>query len=151
PLCDNSADSLLYVDGRGSQEETWFNSVDTSKVPLDTTIYSLHDLGLDSVLKYAALLGVSEGGPSIITNASAYPNPTGTGTVLTFGTAKEAYVIVNLYDVLGHTAGTAHCEGSIQPGNHSIPLSLIGLPPGTYFARIQTTYGEVQSVKIVKE
>ncbi|HEY3874695.1 MAG TPA: T9SS type A sorting domain-containing protein [Candidatus Kapabacteria bacterium] len=87
----------------------------------------------------------------IIINASASPNPTGTGTVLTFGTAKEAYVIVNLYDVLGHTAGTAHFEGSIEPGNHSIPLSLIGLPPGTYFARIQTTYAEVQSVKIVKE
>ncbi len=151
PICTNSVDSELYVNGRGSQIRTWLDTQDTSKVPLDTTIYSMHDLGLDSVLKYAGLLGVNNNTPSIISSASAYPNPAGTGTVISFGVAREAYVGINLYDVLGHEVSSAGFGAVVEPGNLSVPMSLVGLPPGTYFARIQTTYGEAQTVKLVKE
>ena len=153
PFCDNSSDSQLYVNGRGSQEEEWFNwpGLDTATTPLDTTIYTMHQLGLDSVLKYAGLLGVSSNTPSIISNATAYPNPTGEGTVISFGIAREAYVSINLYNVLGHQVSSAGFGGVVEPGNLSVPMSLVGLPSGTYFARIQTTYGEAQTVKLVKE
>ncbi len=112
----------------------------------------MHDLGLDSVLKYFGMLGVSEGtAPSIISNATAYPNPTGEGTVISFGIAREAYVAINLYDVLGHQVSSSGFGSVVEPGNLSVPISLVGLPSGTYFARIQTTYGEAQTVKLVKE
>jgi hypothetical protein len=152
PLCNNADDSELYVQSRGSQIRTWRDTQDTSKVPLDTTIYPMQDLGLDSLLKYAALLGVNEGNaPSIITNATAYPNPTGEGTVVSFGVSREAYVTIALLDVLGHEVTAPSFGGVVEPGNLSVPLTLQELPSGTYFARIMTTYGEVQTVKIVKE
>ncbi len=151
PACTNSVDSELYVNGRGSQIRTWLDTQDTSTTPLDTTIYTMQQLGLDSVLKYAGLLGVSNNTPSIISNATAYPNPTGEGTVISFGIAREAYVAISLYDVLGHQVSTAGFGGVVEPGNLSVPISLVGLPSGTYFARIQTTYGEAQTVKLVKE
>jgi hypothetical protein len=152
PICNNSYDSELYRDSRGSQEQSWFDTQDTDSVKLDTTIYTMQQLGLDSVLKYAGLLGVSNANtPSIISNASANPNPTGEGTVISFGITREAYVSINLYDVLGHQVSTAGFGGVVEPGNLSVPMSLVDLPAGTYFARIQTTYGEVQSVKLVKE
>src|SRR5581483_1867857 len=153
PLCASIVgyDSLFYGRGRGSQRETWINSQDTSKVKLDTTLPSMHDLGLDSVLKYAAMLGVHDGVTSILSNTSAYPNPTGEGTVISFGTSKEAYVHVELFDALGHTMGRVPFESVIEPGNHEVPISLHDLPNSTYYARIQTTYSEVQTVKLVKE
>ncbi len=151
PLCYSSYDSEFYANGRGSQIRAWLDTQDTATNPLDTTIYTMHQLGLDSVLKYAGLLGVSSNTPSIISNASAYPNPTGEGTVISFGITREAYVTVNLYDVLGHQVSSAGFGGVAEPGNLSVPMSLVGLPSGTYFARIQTTYGEAQTVKLVKE
>ncbi len=153
PLCSGSYDSELYINGRGSQKESYLNwpGLNRDSIPLDTTIYTMQQLGLDSVLKYAGLLGVSSNTPRIISNATAYPNPTGEGTVISFGIAREAYVIINLYDVLGHQVSSAGFGNVVEPGNESIPFSLQGLPPGTYFARILTAYGEVQSVKLVKE
>jgi hypothetical protein len=152
PACDNSGLNQLYVNSRGSQISTWLDTQDTSKVPLDTTIYTMQQLGLDSVLKYAALLGVNEGNaPSIISNATAYPNPTGEGTVVSFGISREAYVSIGLFDILGHQVTSPSFGGVVEPGNLSVPLTLQGLSSGTYFARIMTTYGEAQTVKIVKE
>ncbi len=151
PACNNSGLDQLYLNSRGSQISTWLDTQDTDSVKLDTTIYTMQQLGLDSVLKYAGLLSVSNNTPSIISNATAYPNPTGEGTVISFGIAREAYVSITLYDVLGHQVSTAGFGGVVEPGNLSVPMSLQGLPAGTYFARIQTTYGEAQTVKLVKE
>jgi len=154
PVCWNPSDTELYVNSRGSQKEDWIDwpGMDTSKTPLDTTIYSMHDLGLDSVLKYAGMLGVNNANTtSILSNATASPNPAGTGTEISFSTSREAYVKIDLFNLLGVKVGNAGFESVVQPGNHEVPLSLSGLPSGTYYARIVTTYGEVQTVKLVKE
>jgi hypothetical protein len=153
PLCTNGDDSGLYAGSRQSQYENYLNwpGLNRDSVPFDTTIYTMHQLGLDSVLKYAGLLGVSNNTPSIITNASGYPNPAGAGTVISFGIAREAYVNISLCDVLGHQVSAVGFGSVVEPGNQSVPMSLVGLPSGTYFARIQTTFGETQTVKLVKE
>jgi len=151
PLCDNPDDDELYTGSRGSQLREWRDNQDTTK-PLDTTIYSMHDLGLDSVLKYAAMLGVHSGhSETIIMNPSAYPNPMGKSTVVSFGISREAYVKVEVFDLLGHLAATNGFESVLEPGTYSIPISLATLPAGTYYARIMSTYGEAQTVKLVKE
>jgi hypothetical protein len=114
----------------------------------------MQQLGLDSVLKYAGLLGVQSIQPaSIISSAFATPNPTTSdGVVISFTTSREAYVKLDLYDLLGVQVSSSNTfENVLEPGNHAVPMSLVGLPSGTYYARIMTTYGEVQTVKLVKE
>ncbi len=155
--CDTPILENQFNDTRISQYETWLN--DTT-VPLDTTLPSLASLGLDTLLaRHFLYASVSETPqPGIISNPTAYPNPTGEGTVISFGISQEAYVKIELFDVLGHlVSGSGNrgpgpgFEGLFEPGNKSVPLSLAGLPSGTYFARIQTAYGEAQSVNLVKE
>ncbi len=150
--CDTPFIENEIKGARASQYEDWLN--DTS-VPLDTTIPSIASLGLglDTLLaKHLLYESVSETPqPGIISNPTAYPNPTGSGTVISFGISKEAYVKIELFDVLGHEVGSAGFESLFEPGNKSVPLSLAGLASGTYFARIQTAYGEAQSVKLVKQ
>jgi hypothetical protein len=142
---------------RGQQYSDWLND---PSVPWDTTIPPLDSVqqGLKELLEKHLLYATVSGTPpfSILSNATANPNPTGEGTVISFGISKEAYVKIELFDVLGHEvegrAGSTDLrEGLFEPGNRSVPLSLMGLPSGTYFVRILTAYGEVQSVKLVKE
>jgi hypothetical protein len=148
--CDSSYLRQLYSGTRQQQIHIWEN--DTNAYKLDTTLPPLNviDPALDTLLARHFLLAV--GTPQgIISNATANPNPTGDGTLISFGISKEAYVKIELFDVLGHEVGSAGFESLFEPGNKSVPISLAGLPSGTYFVRILTAYGEVQSVKLVKE
>ena len=90
-------------------------------------------------------------GPDIISKAAASPNPVNSGTIISFGISKEAYVKIEVFDILGNRVSSAGFESLFEPGNKAIPISLQGLPSGTYFARIVTAYGEVQTLKLVKE
>ncbi len=151
--CDTPGLSGLFYGTRETQIQTWQNDpsqykLDTTLPPLDSIEPGLQEL-LEKHLLYATVSGTPP--PNIISNASANPNPTGNGTVISFGISKEAYIKIELFDVLGHEVSSAGFERLFEPGNKSVPLSLAGLPSGTYFVHILTAYGEVQSVKLVKE
>jgi hypothetical protein len=151
--CDTPALSQEYDQSRQTQLEQWANDpsaykLDTTLPPLDSIQEGLLEL-LEKHFLYANVYGNPP--PSILSNASANPNPTGDGTVISFGISKEAYVKIELFDVLGHEVSSYGYESLFEPGNKSVPLSLQGLPSGTYYARIMTAYGEVQTVKLVKE
>jgi hypothetical protein len=149
--CDTPFLQNQFYATRASQYEDWLND---TLIPLDTTIPPLSSLGggLDTLLaRHLLYSNVSWHPQSIILNATASPNPVSTGTVITFGISQEAYVKINLFDLLGHEVTSPGFEGLFAPGNHEVPLSLQGLPGGTYFARILTAYGNVATVKLVKE
>jgi hypothetical protein len=141
----------LYVNTRGSQRAGWFNE-DTSVVKLDTTLPSMHDLGLDSVLMYAGMVGVhSERAPDPMLNALASPNPVGQGTLVSFSTKREAYVKIEVYDLLGNTIHGGDFGRVIEAGKHQIPIDTRAWVRGTYYARISSSTGESATVKLVKE
>jgi hypothetical protein len=150
--CDTPSLGKEYELTRTQQIQQWENNptyykLDTSLIPLDSIQPGLLEL-LERHLLNATVSGTP---PSIISEATANPNPTGDGTIITFSMAKEAYVRINLFDILGNAVTTPGYEGLFEPGNHEVPLSLQGLPSGTYFARILTAYGNVATVKLVKE
>jgi hypothetical protein len=147
--CDTPYLWQLYESSRQSQNETW-QEVHPG-VPLDTTLPTLQQLGIDTLLDRHLLAVVPNQPQSVLTYATASPNPVSTGTVITFGISQEAYVKINLFDLLGAPVSGEGFEGLFAPGNHEVPLSLQGLPSGTYFARILTAYGNVATVKLVKE
>ncbi len=150
--CDSASLRGIYNRTRETQRETWQN--DPSQYKLDTTLPPLDSIepGLQELLeKHLLYADVPENFHGILSNASANPNPTGNGTVISFGISKEAYVKIELFDLLGHEVSSAGYESLFEPGNKSVPLLLAGLPSGTYYARIMSAYGEVQTVKLVKE
>jgi|GEM_PF-1380424 len=141
-----------YEGSRLTQLQQWQN--DPTAYKLDTTLKPLDSLSpglLELLEKHFLYADVPDNFTGIISNASAYPNPTGDGTVLSFGISKEAYVKIDLFDVLGHELSQPGFESLFEPGNKSVPISLASLAPGTYYARIVSAYGEVQTVKLVKE
>jgi len=148
PQCDTQDMKRNYNATRSSQREDWLN--DTT-VLYDTTLPTIAQLGLDTILEKHLLLSISKPPQGYITNATASPNPLNTGTIISFGISKEAYVKIEVFDLLGNRVSSSGFESLFEPGNKAVPISLQGLPAGTYFARIVTAYGEVQTVKLVKE
>ena len=141
-----------YQTSRDLQISTWMDTAKNDSIQyFDSTLPTLDMLGLDSLLADEASQDVRPNAPEVITNLAASPNPVESGTVLTFGVSQEAYVKIELFDVLGKLQAASGFSGVLPPGNKSVPISLAGLPPGTYYARIQTAYGEVQTVKLVKQ
>jgi hypothetical protein len=153
---ESDQDSVDIIQLRKEQHQMWIqDSLDGIHYPYDTTVPTIPQIGygLDTLLaKHAFYESVSNlPQPGIISNATANPNPVSAGTVISFSIAKEAYVKIELFDVLGHEESSYDYESLFEPGNKSVSFSFQGLPSGTYFARIITAYGEVQSVKLVKE
>lgn len=150
--CDTPFLQNQFYATRASQYQSWLND---TMVPLDTTLPPLDSIqqGLKELLEkhflYATVSGTPP--PSIISNATANPNPAHDGTVISFGISKQAYVKIELFDLLGHEVSGVNFESLFEPGNKSVPISLAGLATGTYYARILTAYGEVQTVKLVKQ
>lgn len=153
--CDSSSVAHLYGTGRNAQLRDWKNA--GQSYPLDTTLPPLSNWGLDTLFaKHFQFVNQNvKHGPDILTTATASPNPTGSGTVLTFGMAQTAYVRVELFDVLGTvvrgpSSAVRGFEEYLGVGNHSVPLDMSTLPSGTYYARLTTAYGETRTVQIVK-
>ena len=150
--CDTALLKANYNATRAGQYSDWRNDTtvlyDTTLLPLDSIEPGLQEL-LERHFLYAVAPEVPM--PAILSNVSASPNPVNSGTVISFTMGKEAYVRITLYDVLGQQLGVSAFESLFQPGNKSVPISLAGLPAGTYYARLQTAYGEVQTVKLVKQ
>jgi hypothetical protein len=155
PVC-SGYDSLYasqYSLGRSEQIMSWMDTAKNDSIQyFDTTLPTIDMLGLDSLLDDEATNGVQPNAPSIISFISASPNPVdNNGTIITFGMNQEAYVKFQLYDVLGKMVTVSNFGGELSPGTHEVPISLAGVASGTYYACIMTAYGEVQSIKLVKE
>ena len=156
--CDTPELPSSWKQSRAEQIRQYYQ--DTT---IDTVIPPISSLDrLDTLLaKHFFYLSVSEKhGPDIITSATASPNPTQNGVTITFGTAQDAYVKIEVFDVMGRVPGSGDrvpgtggpgFEEFLTAGNHSLPISMSSLPSGTYYARISTSFGESRTVKLVKE
>jgi hypothetical protein len=93
-------------------------------------------------------VGIAEE-PVLPTSAWLYqnfPNPFNPTTVIGFSVAKEAYVTLRVYDMLGREVATLW-DGMALAGYRQVTFEARGLPSGTYFARM-TADGIVQTKKM---
>ena len=155
PRCkwNYDADSTEYAGLLESQWNTWSDSARGYGVKFDSTIPSLHDIGLDTLLKFAAGSDVHYDleTSTIMLDAHVVENPfIGQASVaMTIG--REAYIHFEVFDILGQKLAKAGYEGVFEPGSREVPLNMSSAPPGTYYLRIYTANNEVRTIKMVKE
>ena len=158
-LIDNSRCSgnprygKAYSSVRGDQISVW---ADTAKDPnhstFDSTLPSLHELGLDSLLQDAAVGTHYEAmGPQIIGSARVTANPFAEQTSVSLTVNREAYIRIEIFDLLGRKLQGAGSEGAFEPGTRDVPLNMNDEPPGAYYVRISTANNEVLMMKLAKE
>ncbi len=113
---------------------------------------SLDSMGLGFLLDH------NLAGQSPISISSQYlssftssPNPFIKETTLEFTLNRMTYVEVAVYDELGKLVwGDSH-GSTLEAGTHQIHLDGSAFPNGVFYARISTGFGEVKTVKLVKE
>ena len=76
-----------------------------------------------------------------------YPNPFNASTVIRYTLAREAQVLLRVFDMLGREVRVL-TDQRVSAGEHTATLDAGDLPSGLYFARLEAG-GQVQTRKIV--
>ena len=79
-----------------------------------------------------------------------YPNPFNPGTHLTFQVAKEGFVSLKVYDVLGREVATLVNEVK-RAGTYDAAWNAAGFGSGVYFCKMQSgTFAETRKMLLMK-
>jgi hypothetical protein len=147
--CDTASLRRIYKSTRDDQLQTWHD--DTTQT-LDTTLPSIHDLGLDSLLNLHLGVGLSQSPyAASLSSFRLSTNPITSKSNLLFDLDKMVFVKAEVYDELGRMLigdGSGH---SFEPGRHQIPIDLSAYPTGAYYVRIALGDGETRTIKMIKQ
>jgi hypothetical protein len=110
----------------------------------------LDSIGLGFLLKSSTPSPTTVGG-NYLASFTSSPNPFKNETHLRFHLNRMSYVTIGIYDVLGHQVWGDGKGHSYEAGDHEIAVEGASLPEGSLYARISTDFGEVKTVKLVKE
>ncbi|WP_276498184.1 S8 family peptidase [Pontibacter litorisediminis] len=85
--------------------------------------------------------------PALWEKSFSYPNPFHGVTTINYGVEKDAFVTVEVFDVLGNKVQTLVAENK-PAGNHSLKFDGSSLPGGTYIYRVKAN-GKVSSNRMM--
>jgi hypothetical protein len=155
PRCSmiHAEDSAAFVHERFVDYSLWLDTTHWPDTVYDTTLFTMQQMGLDTVLKISATEGVSPEaiGTQILLNAHITSNPFTNETNLSLLIGREAYVTIQVFDLLGRQVSGVGYEGVFEQGSRIIPLAMDATPPGIYYLRISTANNEAQTLKLTKE
>jgi hypothetical protein len=87
---------------------------------------------------------------NFLASFTSSPNPFKNETHLRFHLNRMAYTTIGIYDVLGHQVWGDGKGRSLEAGDHEVVVDGSLLPEGSLYARIETGFGEVRTVKLIK-
>jgi hypothetical protein len=155
PRCAGNPNyGLDYSTLRRLQKGVWADTVQPNPnvAVFDSSLPSFHDIGLDSLLADAAAGVHYEAlGPQIILDAHLTANPFPQQTSLSITTNREAYIHVEVFDLLGRQLSGVGYSGVFEPGTRDVPLNLSQAPSGSYYLRLSTANNETRTMKLSKE
>ncbi|HYM19817.1 MAG TPA: T9SS type A sorting domain-containing protein [Candidatus Kapabacteria bacterium] len=136
---------------QASNEYTKDSAYDAANGHDPTHLPSLDSMGLGFLLNHNAVTPSSYLPSQYLASFTTNPNPFKNETTLSFTLNRMAYVTVDVYDILGHKVWGDDHGYSLDAGVHQVRIDGAGLPTGTLYARISTGFGEVKTVKLVKQ
>ncbi len=144
------SDSTQQADLLTEQWGIWSDTSHRGEV-FDSTVPTLQQLGLDTLLSFAAVANYTTLGSQIILNASITENPFDNSTAIALSVGRESYITIAVYNVLGQQIAGAGYAGVFEQGSATVPVNMASAPPGAYLVRISTANNEVQTLKLTKE
>lgn len=148
--CDHADLRESYHQGRISQYEWWLNG-DTS-IPLDTTLPSLQELGLELLLdRNGVAPNQTFVANSAVTKLSLHTNPASKSSMLSFNIDQPGKTSIILYDALGKVAQVFDAGTRRNPGIYESYLHLRDLTPGTYYVRVTLDDIHSKTIRLVKQ
>ena len=154
PRCAGNPEwGMAYENIRRGQISVWADTAKNNDMKyFDSSLPSMHELGLDSLLMDAAVgTHYEASGPSIIGNVRITANPFVEQTSLSISVNREAYVQIEVFDLLGRKLEGVGYSGVFEQSVRQIPINLTSVASGSYYVRISTANNETRTMKIAKE
>ncbi len=140
-----------FVEGHGnSNSPKHYNFSDRDIGQSGKYYYRLKQINNDGTFEYSDVVTVTFGVPVLFALSQNYPNPFNPTTKIYYSTPKEAFININLYDVLGNKI--ANLVHSVKPkGRHEVIFDANIVSSGIYYYRMQAdNYVDIKKMIILK-
>ncbi|HET9137414.1 MAG TPA: hypothetical protein VFO76_12320 [Candidatus Kapabacteria bacterium] len=136
--------------GSGDDKEYANDSVYDVQAGYDVNhLPPLDSLGLGFLLKASTPSPTTVEGNYLVSFTSS-PNPFKNETHLRFHLNRMAYTTIGIYDVLGHQVWGDGNGRSLEAGDHEVIVDGTLLPEEALYARIETGFGEVRTIRLIR-
>ncbi len=134
---NNNWMDLGFIQGKGTTTEKTYYSYMDDDVINGMNYYRLKQIDFDGSINYSPTVSISYEQPNGFILSQNYPNPFNPTCTIHYALPREAYVTLNIYNVLGTKLKELINEKK-SAGDYSIEFNSENLPSGIYFYRLQT-------------
>ncbi|HMN24347.1 MAG TPA: T9SS type A sorting domain-containing protein, partial [Ignavibacteriaceae bacterium] len=133
-----------YVAGFGTTTEPRAYSFTDSKINVGNYTYRLKQVDYDGSYEYSNEINVDVNGPEQYSLDQNYPNPFNPSTLIKYSIAKDGFVNVSIFNLLGEKVATL-VNGNAKAGSYEINFNASQLSSGVYFYSIEA--GDFKAVR----
>ena len=136
--------TIGYINGHGTTTEQKSYSFIDQKLEVGTYIYRLKQIDFNGSFEYSNEINVDVKAPLIYKLEQNYPNPFNPSTLIKYSVAKDGFVNVSIFNLLGEKVATL-VNNNMQAGNYEINFNASMLTSGVYFYSIEA--GDFKAVR----
>ncbi len=133
-----------FVAGFGTTTEPKAYLFTDTKVASGNYTYRLKQVDFDGTFSYSKEVNVGVDAPVKYSLDQNYPNPFNPSTLIKYSVAKDGFVNVSIFNLLGEKVATL-VNGNIKAGSYEVNFNASQLTSGIYFYSIEA--GDFKAVK----
>jgi len=133
-----------YVAGFGTTTEPKSYSFTDSKVAAGNFTYRLKQVDFNGSYEYSNEINVDVTGPAQYSLDQNYPNPFNPSTLIKYSVAKDGFVNVSIFNLLGEKVATL-VNSNMKAGSYELNFNASQLSSGVYFYSIEA--GDFKAVR----
>ncbi|MCH9030222.1 MAG: T9SS type A sorting domain-containing protein [Bacteroidetes bacterium] len=147
----NGWNKIAFIPGNGnSNSPKYYNYTDTDLKSAGVFKYRLKQIDTDGSYDYSNEISVNVNKPNKFLLGQNYPNPFNPNTRIFYSIPVKAFVIINIYDVLGNEVATLINEEK-REGRYEVLFNANGISSGIYYYRMQANeFVDVKKMIILK-
>ena len=147
----NGWNKIAFIPGNGnSNSPKYYNYTDTDLKSAGVFKYRLKQIDTDGSYDYSNEISVNVNKPDKFLLEQNYPNPFNPNTRIFYSIPAKAFVIINIYDVLGNEVATLINEEKNE-GRYEVLFNANGISSGIYYYRMQANeFVDVKKMIILK-
>ena len=141
---ENQFVQIGFVPGSGTSTEARTYSFSDTKVTSGNYTYRLKQVDFNGSFEYSNEVNVDINIPDVYSLSQNYPNPFNPSTLIKYSVAKDGFVNVSIFNLLGEKVATL-VNSNMKAGSYELNFNASQLSSGVYFYSIEA--GDFKAVK----
>ena len=137
-LNNKSWETISFVSGAGTTTETKVYSYSDNGLNVGNYTYRLKQIDFNGTSEYSPEVNVDVNAPLTFALEQNYPNPFNPSTVIKYSVAKDGFVNVSIFNLLGQKVATLVNE-NIKAGSYDVNFNASALSSGIYLYSIEAS------------